>query len=145
VRSIQRLILPSGKNAAWVADEYFRWLPSFFSTVIRVSLVNKTCTFYLMNPSLKLLILEKSEERSSSDRQLLYIVGGLLSAKQERGRLEFREVMNGRYVMAAIHEFRPSLPWFIYRYTQAIFHLIVMRSFGEHLKWFVLSEKRISV
>ena len=142
VRSIQRLVLPKGKSAEWVASEYFSWLPTFFSTLVKVQLEGERCTFYLVDPALKLLVLERSLERSSPDRQLLYIVGGLLSARQERGRLEFREVLDKKYVMAAIHEFRPALPWYIYRWTQAILHLFVMKAFGEHLKWFVISEKR---
>jgi uncharacterized protein YbjT (DUF2867 family) len=145
VRSIQRLVLPPGRSAEWVATEYFNWLPTFFSTLVRVALEGDRCTFYLFDPSIKLLILEKSPERSSPDRQLLYIVGGLLSAKQVRGRLEFREVLDRKYVMAAIHEFRPALPWFIYRWTQALMHLIVMRAFGEHLKWHVISYKKVIV
>lgn len=142
VRSIQRLVLPSGRNAEWVALEYFNWLPTFFSTLVKVQLDGERCTFYLFDPKIKILILERSVERSSPDRQLLYIVGGLLSAKQERGRLEFREVLDRKYVMAAIHEFRPSLPWYIYRWTQAIVHSFVMLAFGEHLKWHVISEKK---
>ena len=145
VRSIQRLVLPVGRDADWVASEYFNWLPTFFSTLIKVEVVGDRCTFYLFDPALKLLILEKSKERSSPDRQLLYIVGGFLSARQERGRLEFREVLDRRYVMAAIHEFRPALPWFIYKWSQALIHLFVMRAFGEHLKWHVISAKKVLV
>jgi uncharacterized protein YbjT (DUF2867 family) len=141
VRSIQRLVLPPGKDAEWVAREYFRWLPFFFSTLVSVLVEGNKCTFYLLHPSLKILILEKSVERSSPDRQLLYVIGGILSGVMDRGRLEFREVLGRRYVMAALHEFRPALPWFIYRWTQAIVHLIVMRAFGEHLKWHVISMK----
>lgn len=145
VRSIQRLVLPNGRTASWVALEYFNWLPTFFSTLIKVQLEGERCTFYLFDPKIKLLILQRSLERSTPDRQLLYIIGGLLSAQQERGRLEFREVLDRKYVMAAIHEFRPALPWFVYRWTQAIIHLFVMKAFGEHLKWHVISEKRISL
>lgn len=145
VRSIQRLVLPQGRNAAWVADEYFRWLPSFFSSIIKVGLIGNQCSFFLFHPSLSLLVLEKSEERSSSDRQLLYIVGGILAGRQERGRLEFREVLDHRYVMAAIHEFRPALPWFIYKWTQALIHLLVMKAFGEHLKWHVISQQKVLI
>lgn len=143
VRSIQRLVLPAGRDAEWVALEYFNWLPTFFSTLVRVKLEGERCTFYLFDPKIKILILERSVERSSSDRQLLYIIGGLLSAKQERGRLEFREVLDRKYVMAAIHEFRPSLPWFVYKWTQAVVHAFVMLAFGEHLKWHVISEKKV--
>lgn len=145
VRSIQRLVLPQGKNAEWVASEYFLWLPSFFSTLIKVNLEGDRCTFYAFHPSIQILILEKSQERSNSDRQLLYVVGGLLSGVQDRGRLEFREVLNRRYVMAALHEFRPALPWYIYRYTQAIVHLIVMKAFSDYLKWLVISQKKVEV
>jgi uncharacterized protein YbjT (DUF2867 family) len=141
VRSIQRLVLPPGRNAEWVAQEYFRWLPFFFSTLVTVKVTGERCVFYLIHPQLEILILEKSPERSTKDRQLLYVVGGLLSGPMDRGRLEFREVLNKKYVMAALHEFRPALPWYIYRWTQAIIHLVVMRAFGEHLKWHVISQK----
>lgn len=143
VRSIQRLVLPPGRDAEWVAEEYFRWLPTFFSTLIRVQVEGNRCSFFLIHPDIKILILERSLERSTPDRPLLYVVGGLLSAKQDRGRLEFREVLNRQYVMAALHEFRPALPWFIYRWTQALVHLIVMKAFGEHLKWHVIATKKV--
>ena len=143
VRSIQRLVLPPGRNAQWVANEYFNWLPTFFSTLIKVILEDSRCTFYLLHPGFKILILEKSGERSAPDRQLLYVVGGMLAGTQGRGRLEFREVLERKYVMAALHEFRPALPWYIYRWTQALVHLIVMRAFGEHLKWHVIANKKV--
>lgn len=145
VRSIQRLVLPPGTNAEWVANEYFNWLPHFFSTLIKVHIEQDKCIFYFLTPSIPILILQKHIDRSSPDRQLLYVVGGLLSGKQDRGRLEFREVLNHKYVMAALHEFRPALPWFIYYWTQAIVHIIVMRAFGEYLKWFIIADKRINV
>lgn len=134
VRSVQRLVLPKGKTAEWVAEEYFLWLPRFFSFIIRTQVVGVTCRFYFIHPRFTLLLLEKSIERSQSDRQLLYIKGGLLASKQDRGRLEFREVLDKKYVLAAIHDFRPALPWMIYKWTQAIVHLAVMYAFGNHLK-----------
>lgn len=144
VRSIQRLVLPPGRDADWAANEYFRWLPQFFSTLIRVKLEGDRAIFYLFNPSIQILILEISRERSAPDRMLMYVVGGILSGVQDRGRLEFREVLNRRYVLSALHEFRPSLPWWIYRWTQAIVHTIVMYAFGEHLKWVYLTQKRFA-
>jgi len=142
VRSIQRLVLPPGRDADWAAHEYFRWLPHFFSTLIRVKLEEDRAIFYLFHPNIQILILEISRERSTSDRMLMYVVGGLLSGIQDRGRLEFREVLNRRYVISALHEFRPALPWWIYRWSQAIVHIIVMYAFGEHLKWIYLTQKR---
>lgn len=134
VRSVQRLPLPIGKDALWVVEEYFRWLPKFFSFIIKTKIVGNFCYFYFIHPKIVLLILEKSVDISKPDRQLLYVRGGLLSGEQVRARLEFREVMNREFIIAGIHDFRPSLPWIIYRYTQAIVHLFVMKSFGVHLR-----------
>jgi uncharacterized protein YbjT (DUF2867 family) len=134
VRSIQRLYHPKGRNAEWVASEYFRWLPGLFGFLIRVTVRGNRCTFSFLWEPFRLLVLEKSVERSTPDRQLLYIRGGLLaSSKMERGRLEFREALNGRLILAAIHEFIPALPWTIYRFTQALMHLWVMHRFQRHL------------
>jgi len=133
-RSVQRLMLPRGKDAAWVAEEYFRWLPRIFSFIIKTKIIGNFCYFYFLHPKIVLLILEKSTEISTSERQLLYVKGGLLSQSTGRGRLEFREVMNKKYIMAGIHDFRPALPFIIYKYNQAIVHLIVMEAFGLHLR-----------
>jgi hypothetical protein len=66
---------------------------------------------------------------------VLEVTDGLLANVEEspEGRFEFREVFNGKFVIAAIHEFCPRLPWLIYNCSQAIVHLIVMRAFGRHL------------
>lgn len=132
-RSVQRLPLPPGKDALWVVEEYFRWLPRFFSFILKTKIINNFCYFYFIHPKIVLLILEKSVDISRPDRQLLYVRGGLLSGKQVRARLEFREVMDRKFIIAGIHDFKPSLPWIIYKYTQAIVHLFVMKSFGVHL------------
>jgi hypothetical protein len=43
-------------------------------------------------------------------------------------------VLGGDAILAAIHDFVPQLPWFIYNLTQAPAHLWVMFAFGRHLK-----------
>ncbi len=134
VRSVQRFTLPKNMDARAVAIEYMYWLPRFLFPFIIVDVVEgEWVNFSLITRKLKLLILKWSPERSTQDRQLFYIQGGLLADKQDSGRLEFREVLNGRYTLAAIHDFKPSLPWYIYRYTQAIIHFFVMVFFGRHL------------
>jgi uncharacterized protein YbjT (DUF2867 family) len=138
VRSIQRLNKPEGKSAEWVTHEYFKWLPNALRPLMQVDRRDPRLVFRVLGLPWYFLILEKSLDRSTPDRQLLYIRGGLLAQAEGRGRLEFREVLDGKYVMAAIHEYRPRLPWFIYRFTQAVVHLWVMRAFGRYLerkKW----------
>ena len=123
------------RDARWVAAEYARWLPRFMRPFLRVDVDDDgTCRFAwpLRAP---LLVLSFAKERSHDDRQLYYVTGGLLARVVERGRarLEFRSVLDGRFVLAAIHDFVPRLPWFVYSSTQAIVHLFVMTSFGRHL------------
>ncbi len=135
VRSVQRLHHPRGFNAADVAQEYFLWLPRFLFFLVRVEVEGKRCSFHLLTRRILLLRLEKSEERSTPDRQLLYVRGGLLaSSRMARGRLEFREALHRRVILAALHDFIPALPWGIYRYTQALIHLWVMKSFDSYLR-----------
>jgi hypothetical protein len=133
VRSVQRLPLPKNKTAKWVKDEYMVWLPKFLRPFIFVKVSGNCIKFLSWIPNKPLLVLEFSEERSLDDRQLLYITGGLLAKKNELGRLEFREVLDKSFVMAAIHDFKPRLPWFIYIWSQAKIHLFVMKAFARHL------------
>ncbi len=129
VRSVQRLILPRGLRAIDIAYEYTNWLPLYMNSFIRVKIEGDLIIFKLWPFGIKVLILEHSLERSAIDRQLFYVIGGLLSKKTKRGRLEFREALDGKYIIAAIHEFKPALPWIIYKYTQAVIHLKVMNAF----------------
>ena len=133
VRSLQRLPLPQGKNAEWIKNEYVRWLPKFMSPWISVEVVKSSLLFKIFRSHTSLLELELNQNISDADRQLLYIKGGLLAASDNMGRLEFRVVLRRKFVLAAIHDYKPSLPWFIYKYSQAIMHLVVMRSFDHHL------------
>lgn len=134
VRSVQRTIMPNGMNAEDVAKEYMAWLPVALRPFLNVTIENQVITFSLLSKKISLLKLKWSPERSESSRQLFYIQGGVLAAPMDRGRLEFREALNGKWMLAAIHDFYPALPWYIYIFTQAIAHLFVMKLFGRHLK-----------
>jgi uncharacterized protein YbjT (DUF2867 family) len=136
VCSVQRLRVRRGTTAFQVAVDYVEWLPRFLRPFLKVSVdEERVCRFYLGPLSTPLLELTFATDRSSPDRQLFYVTGGLLASDAEgaRARLEFRSVLEGTYVLAAVHDFVPRLPWFIYKYTQAIVHLFVMRGFARHL------------
>lgn len=140
VCSIQRLPLPPGRDAIWVAKEYARWLPTLFKFVLRVTADSRlNLAFRVTGLKRPLLELGYSSDRSSADRPLYYITGGLLAREADASdgrapaRLEFRESPDRRSVLAAIFNYRPSLPWWFYRLTQAPMHLIVMKMFGWHL------------
>jgi uncharacterized protein YbjT (DUF2867 family) len=133
VRSVQRATLPIGMSASDAATEYMTWLPRFLSPFVKVSVEGDWITFSLFFSMIKILIL-KRVDHSTSDFQTFHIKGGLLALKHNKGRLEFREVLNKSSILISIHDFYPSLPWYLYRYTQAVFHLFVMNSFKKHLK-----------
>ncbi len=131
VRSVQRLPNPRQHTATYVARLYQRWLPIFFRALIGVKTQGENSTFqFLKVPLLKLTFIPS---RSDAHRQLFYIVGGLLAKRKDKGWLEFRSVLGDRYIISAIHEFVPSLPWYLYVTTQAPAHSWVMRHFGEYL------------
>lgn len=136
VRSVQRLPVPERATARWVAEEYLRWLPRFFRYLIHVRIDGHKAWFELRLVRRPLLELELIPSRSNDDRQLFIVRGGLLADAESSplGRLEFRTAVGHRHVLAAIHDFKPRLPWWIYRLTQAIGHLWVMRAFGRHLR-----------
>jgi len=141
VRSVQRLPLPEGKDSSWVADAYIKWLPKFLSPFIKVTVVGKQIYFSFLTRKLVLLSMKLSAERSDPTRQLFYIDGGLLLNKKRKGRLEFREALNKKYIIAAIHNYSPSLPWFVYIYTQAKLHLWVMKAFSKSLSRYKSKKK----
>ncbi len=140
VCSIQRLPLPPGRDAIWVAREYARWLPSLFRFALRVTADDRlNLAFRLAGLKTPLLELGYSRDRSSADRPLYYITGGLLALPSDisdgraPARLEFRESPDRLSVLAAIFNYRPALPWWFYRLTQAPVHLLVMKLFSWHL------------
>lgn len=136
VRSIQRIILPPGQDAGWVSGNYFRWLSDCCFPIVCTEFdADGNCTVCLRFPKLCLLSLKWDAEQSTSERQIYLIDGGLLAKRTHIGRprFEFQAVLGNRYAMAAIHDFAPALPWYVYIATQAVAHLRVMRRYQRLL------------
>jgi uncharacterized protein YbjT (DUF2867 family) len=136
VRSVQRVPLPAGWSARDAMAEYYRWLPGALRPFLRCN-IEPWVSVHVRLAYMNWLLIEftHAPHRSSEDRQLLYITGGALARTRNnpKGRIEFREVMDRHCLLVAIHDYTPTLPWTIYRYTQALVHLAVMRWFGHHL------------
>ena len=140
VRSVQRFRLPPGRSAEWAGTEYLRWLDGFAGPLIRVEVDGDRARFWVRPLPRPVLELTRAPDRSTPDRALLYVTGGMLaedvrgeSRGPGRARLEFRSVLGGSTLLAAIHDFVPRLPWMLYTFTQAVAHLFVMAQFGRHL------------
>ncbi|QTM98882.1 hypothetical protein ERJ70_05955 [Sediminibacillus dalangtanensis] len=133
VRSIQRVRLPRGKGAKWAAFYYTKWLNRIGSPLIKTEWHGNFCRVRTVLLSRPLLTLHYSEENSFPGRSIYRIAGGLLAANLA-GRLEFCQLPSSNHCLIAIHEYQPSLPWFVYKYSQAIIHLLVMKLFKRHLE-----------
>lgn len=131
VRSVQRLPLPRRVDARWVAEEYLRWLPR---GPLRVHVEPEPLVAQLRLFGITLLELALDSEHGSAEVQQFSIRGGLLAAVPRHGRFEFRILPAHPALLTAIHDFTPSLPWPIYRSTQAPLHALVMWAFGRHLE-----------
>jgi hypothetical protein len=130
--------LPAGWTALRAATEYLDWLPRFLNGFLRVELESpEQISFVLWPFRASLLQLSRASDRSGSDRQLLYVTGGLLSregGKPGKPRFELRQVLGGDTLLTVVHDYEPRLPWLIYVSTQAIFHRWLMFRFAAHLR-----------
>ena len=136
VLSVQRMTLPEGADAEWAAEEYGEWLPRMMGGLMPIHVVNDEpmVRFHLFRGGPVLLRLERLPEVGASDRQVYRVRGGLLAKSDTWGRLEFRQVVDDRTLIVAVHDFEPRLPWWIYRSTQAVFHAWIMRRFSRYLR-----------
>ena len=132
VRSIQRLETLYRFDAEEVSWLYFNWLQSIFP-FLKINYSHDNVDIFLWGLRRALLSMSKDKTVSSKDYCLFYINRGLLSQGTGRGRLVFRTIIDGRNTMVEIHEFVPRLPWYIYKYTQAVVHLITMKMFNSYL------------
>jgi uncharacterized protein YbjT (DUF2867 family) len=135
VRSVQRLPRPPGWDAERVARAYEAWLPRFVRPLVRVEREGPHLRLAARGLARPLLVLEHQAARSGADRALLEVRGGLLAGPAVGNpRLEFRLTPDGAHVLAAVQDFQPRLPWWLYRITQAQLHARVMGAFGRHLR-----------
>ncbi len=144
VRSVQRLPLPAGKTAAWASRRYAIWLARVTRPLVAINFDRRTDILQFRVGPILLLELSLAANRSAPNRVLFYITDGVLLHSERPGmpgRLEFRGVFDGEFLLAAIHDFRPGLPWTVYNLTQAKIHLYVMRSFARHLKNYAARKK----
>jgi nucleoside-diphosphate-sugar epimerase len=139
VRSIQRF---SHLNPAFlssitpISTAYFTWLPRLLLGILfvkkRENAKSIKITFEIRGTGWRLLELE-SEKVDGVPTERFRIVGGLLQKSGSGGFLEFRAFPGENCALAIVQDFVPRLPWPIYRFTQALIHLWVMRRFGAEL------------
>ena len=145
VRSVQRMALPPGWGAGEIADEYGKWLSRRFGGALNAERDGAGVVRFLAFGN-RLTLLELTPTPYTADnarRRAFYISGGLLSRKVDPpGRFEFRLFPENNCLIASIHGFAPTLPWWIYAFSQARLHLGVMHAFERHLNAIAAGEAR---
>jgi uncharacterized protein YbjT (DUF2867 family) len=137
VRSVQRMPLPQGWDAQQIASEYGEWLSRRFGGLINAEKdTSGVVRFLALGNRIMLLELTPTPYTLENKRRCaFYISGGILSRKVDPpGRFEFRLFPENDCILASIHGFAPTLPWWFYARTQAVAHLRVMHAFVRHLK-----------
>lgn len=136
VRSIQRLPSLPDRNCDEIAKAYETWLSRAFWGLVKVETKENEglVAFRIRGMPWPLLVLKRALNAAAEvQRAKFNIVGGILAKRSGGGWLEFRQTANKKFTLASINEFVPTLPWYIYRFTQAILHKKVMTSFAKSL------------
>lgn len=127
--SIQFIPLNHSYPVEVLARDYFDWLPTLFSGLIRVKKAPDLSLVTICFLRLSLLELKRS---NTAEGVYFSVVGGILSRRE--GIFSF-EVKNGELI-TSLKDFLPRLPWPIYRMTQYPFHDLVMFLYSQHLRTF---------
>ena len=133
VVSVQRMVLPTSIDVSQIMPLYCQLLGLISFGLVRGFNDTVAKRFSIVWNFPRQSLLEFDEGIVTADRVVFRIRGGFLSAG-ERGKFEFRILPEGRGLLAVVDGFEPRLPWWIYRFTQAIMHLLVMRAFAYQLK-----------
>ncbi|MFY4775306.1 NAD(P)H-binding protein [Metabacillus sp. RGM 3146] len=136
VRSVQRILLPEGKDASWAGEYYMEWLGKIMKPLLKSKMdEKKNAKVSALLWKTPLLELTFAKDRSTPVRVVYHITGGAFVKSEDKsnGRIEFRQIPGTQECIIAIHEYKPSLPWFIYKFSQAKIHLVVMYLFKKHL------------
>ena len=131
VRAISRVVLPKDVNMIQLAESYANFLNRITLNVVNSDFNGDNFTISVPCLNKDLLLLSKDFNASNNERILYRIVGGDFALDSDGGnaRLEFRRLPNSDACIIALQEYEPTLPWWVYKYTQAKVHKSVMNLF----------------
>ncbi len=130
--SVQRYPRPGTWSALDVARTYFQWLPTD-TPLVRTT--ERAGVFSISMAGVRSLVLRHVPGRSYDDVAWLEVVDGALARRSMApGRFEFRVLLDGKTVMTSLIGYEPTIPFAVYKVTQAVLHERVMRRFGAWLE-----------
>lgn len=129
VLSIQRLRVAPRWSAAQAARAYFQWLPT---GAPGVSTILGAEAFEVRSAGVSLLRLRRVTGQCDDDLEVLEVLDGALVQPVPDAIFEFRRI--GNELFTVLRGFVPSMPWPLYRASQAPIHARTMRGFGTWLE-----------
>lgn len=143
VRAMTRFRIPESYSIQDVTREYAEFINN-----ITLHLVNGTINeheFNIQLPLIRKCILKmKRDNHDSINEMIVYkIVGGDLAMVKDssNARFEFRRILDTNEGIAALQGYEPTLPWGVYKFTQAIAHKFVMGVFKQYMNHLASYEK----
>lgn len=136
VRAITRISVPENFTMNNVASTYGDFLNKITLNMVESAIDENYFTIKLLWLDKVLLLLEKDHKASDDDRVVYQIIGGELAYADNGGSatLEFRRLINSSQGLVALQEYQPTLPWFVYKFTQARLHKTVMNLFALEMQ-----------
>jgi hypothetical protein len=131
VCSVQRYPLPAGWSAERLATSFLGWVSG---QVPAVRVASSAGTSVVSALGARALLLRHAPGRSEEASYVLEVPGGALVRRGGAlARFEFRVLLDGVTAMVSLVGYPPSLPWPLYRLTQAALHEHLMKRFGGWL------------
>lgn len=133
VRALQRVSLPPGADAGWLAARLTEWLSRQRWPLVTVTCEGRSSIRVVLDRgAVELLRFERVAREDDAARVVFRLAGGLLWRKGLRSaRLEIRAFPGEGVALVGLHDFAPRLPWALYRAVQVLLDQGVMRAFAR--------------
>lgn len=135
VRAITRFKIPEGYSIKDVTKEYAKFINNITLHIVKGTINEREFNMNLPFINKFILKMERDEADSTEDMVVYNIVGGDLAHSNDGGnaRFEFRRIRNTNEGIIALQEYEPTLPWVVYKLTQAKAHKTVMNIFKNKM------------
>lgn len=135
VRAITRFKIPEGYSIKDVTIEYAKFINNITLHLVKGTINEREFNMNLPFINKFILKMERDEADSTEDMVVYNIVGGYLAHSNDGGnaRFEFRRIRNTNEGIIALQEYEPTLPWVVYKLTQAKAHKTVMNIFKNKM------------
>ncbi|UTH14241.1 NAD-dependent epimerase/dehydratase family protein [Macrococcus equipercicus] len=142
VRVLVRYKLPQSWTLERFVTHYFNYYNDIVPKISNVE--HQNGAYHLQACSNDLIILTQLTDVTNNDRQLFEISAGTLVKQScdNKGRLEFRRLIDTNEVIVGINDYVPSMPKWFYQFCQSPFHQVTMHVFDVEMRIQAFNEEK---